>query len=271
MDDLQRLIKEIKTDFSTKLISIESQFSQLEERMTSKINSNINEKFQELSNKYDNLQTQVLDQEKRIFALEKANKQRNLVFFGVEEGELTYFELQEKIIHIIKNQMKIDIQDFELESVRRLGKRGINIRPVAVAITTLGKKIKILQNKKQLKGSNIYVTEEYTERVLKIRKTLKAQLQQEIEKGNVAYIKYDKLIIKERKDVHPNKRPLSLSPPSPHQTTNLHIAPLNPEKDSRNSENIRINKKHRSSLNQMTSYYYKINNKESRNEHSTDI
>jgi hypothetical protein len=165
------------------------------------------------------------------------------------ETEKSYFELQENIISIIRTQLKVEIQEFEIQSLRRMGRKGDRPRPISIAFTTLGKKIKVLQNKNNLTNTNMYIKEEFPVNILKIRESLKQQQQKEIENGNTAFIKYDKLIVKKNnKDGHSNKRHLSLSPPQ--------ISQKGPETVTSWNQNSKhsTNKKHKSHQNNITSY-----------------
>ncbi|KAL4712349.1 hypothetical protein ACJJTC_001510 [Scirpophaga incertulas] len=83
--------------------------------------------------------------------------------------------------------------------VRRLGKKvDGQIRPVLISLTLNWRKLEILKNKKSF-PENIYVTEDFPKDVLTKRKDLKKIAEEEKAKGNVAYIHYDKIIIKEAK------------------------------------------------------------------------
>lgn len=70
--------------------------------------------------------------------------------------------------------------------------------------------MEMLKNKRYF-PENIYISEDFPKEVLNKRKELKTQQQEEIKKGNLAYIRYDKLIIKE-KSTEKRKRSPSNSP-----------------------------------------------------------
>ncbi|CAK1594407.1 unnamed protein product [Parnassius mnemosyne] len=222
---------ELKNDFEKKFNSMESKISKMENQITTKISKHMDEKFHTIEKELGNIRIKEEEQEKRLDALEKNNVQRNLVFFGVEENEKSYYDLQEKIIDIIKNDIKVEIQQSELQALRRLGKKGHKTRPISVMFTTLGKKISILKNKNKLENTNIYIKHEFPAKILKIREELKIQQQKENEKGNIAYIKYDKLVVKEKyKDTIRvvAARKLDQNPPSQTQKyTNLHLLTYN--------------------------------------------
>lgn len=98
------------------------------------------------------------------------------------------------------------------------------IRPINLTLTTYGKKIMILKNKKKLEQSKIYIKEDFSPKILAVRKSLHEQLQKERREGKMAYLRYDKIVIREpnqnqknRKgtdyDSNSKKRELEITPP----------------------------------------------------------
>lgn len=210
MEELQKLIMSMKTDLDERFTLIDSQLQKSEQNVTTKLKTHINEKFENLNEDLTQLRSKLEIQEKRLNQLERNGVQRNIIIFGVEEQEKSYFDLQEIVTNIIKTSVGIDIQENELVVLRRLGKKGSRARPISVELSTLGKKIKILKSKNKLQNTEIYIKEEFPNKVLQIRKELEAEKQKEIEKGNIAYIKYDKLVVKETQK---RKRQPTESPP----------------------------------------------------------
>ncbi|KOB76188.1 putative endonuclease-reverse transcriptase [Operophtera brumata] len=124
--------------------------------------------------------------------------------------------------------MGVVCQSNELEAVRRMGQWKENkIRPINFTMTTYGNKILILKNKKKLEQTKLYIKEDFSPEILEVRKTLQEQLQKERNEGKIAYIKYDKIVVREstqNKQYGPlasnsKKRELAITPP--HQTVNL--------------------------------------------------
>lgn len=185
---ISKLRSEIKQDMQESLNAVES-------RITESINSNIDDKFSNIQSQIQGLQQTSQDQEKRLSILEKQIRVRNIIFFGVEEGERTYYELEQKLLKIITDKMGIPCERNEIEIARRMGRRVDNkIRPINVTLTTFGKKIAILKSKKSLDEA-IYVKEDYPEKVLATRKSLQDQLQKERSEGKNAVLRYDKIVI----------------------------------------------------------------------------
>lgn len=254
MEELKLLIQGMKKDMDNKFLAMETQISQLEEKISSKVNTHMNKKFEDLNRDLHDLRSRLENQEKRLYHLERASVERKLVFFGVVENERSYFDLQSSIMQIVDKNIGIPIQGVEIQSVKRLGKKGNKPRPVSVELTTLGTKINILKNKRRLEGSDMYVTPEFPVPILEKRKILKVQLKNELEKGNTAYLKYDKLIIKEKNTSKTNKkRQLSLSPSQSKYDFSSNMTRKN-ESTSQNTA-----KKYRSQKNTMHSYMNKQN------------
>lgn len=84
-------------------------------------------------------------------------------------------------------------------------------RPVLCSFINNWKKNEIIKNKRNLK--TIHVNEDYSKEVLERRKELQPKLVEERKKGNTAYLKYDKLIVKKNNtSQEKRKREISVSP-----------------------------------------------------------
>ncbi|CAH2092519.1 unnamed protein product [Euphydryas editha] len=163
---------------------------EIEINITNNINKNINEHFKIIEHKYDQLNEQIQNQYKILDRMERHNRKKNLVFFGIEEGEKSYQELENKILKFL-NEVNIPCERNEIEALKRLGRNKVKPRP----ITTIGKKIILLQNQKNNKNRSVYYKEDYPYKVLEKRKQLKIELQKYKAEGKKAIIKYDKSIV----------------------------------------------------------------------------
>ncbi|XP_034827807.1 putative leucine-rich repeat-containing protein DDB_G0290503 [Maniola hyperantus] len=150
-----------------------------------------------------------------------------------KEKERSYQDLLKIILEIFNSSMKVNCTTSEIEYMRRKGKKSSKTRPIMITLTTFGKKIEILQNKKLLEKTNYYIKEDYPPKVLEKRKELQDKLIVEREKGNRAYIKYDKLIILPQKEnceeeKPRNKRNLSVTPPDNQTKHTKKTSKINP-------------------------------------------
>lgn len=195
---LEKLIRELRSDIKK---DNEDTLKEVEERITKTINENIDNKFENLQLQIDQIKQNSIEQNLRILELEKQIRCRNIIFFGVEEGEKSYEELEQKILSIITTSMKVGCNNGEIELVKRIGKRLENkVRPIVVTLTTYGKKLYILKKKSYLKALNIYLKEDYPHQVLEKRKELQKQLKEARSEGKIAYLRQDRLVVYEAKN-----------------------------------------------------------------------
>lgn len=212
MDEIKSMLLELQQN----LTKHKQEMAEMKEDIKNTINNNINEKFKCLEIKNIFLETKIDEQNKKINYLERHIRRKNLVLFGVEDNERSYEELENKIITIINMYFNVPCDNNNIESVRRVGKKGEKPRPVVITFNTMGLKIKIQKNKNALQNTQFYIKEDYPVEILNKRRELQTQLQNEREAGNIAFIKYDKLIVQQKnknpKNNQLSKRNLSESP-----------------------------------------------------------
>lgn len=135
----------------------------------------------------------------KIKYLEGQSRRNNLVFDGIMEspGE-TWAETEEKVKKVLAEKLQLK-KDTELERAHRTGKPGGDRpRPIVVRFLRYKDRSTILQHTKNLKGSKIYINEDYTDAVRRKRKELMPDLRAARERGDIAYLRHDKLIIRPR-------------------------------------------------------------------------
>lgn len=215
MEDIANILKSIQTELSDQ----KKEMKQMETNITNSINSNISENFKKLEQNYGKLNEQVQNQQSILDRMERDIRKKNLVFFGIEEGKESYQELENKILSFIHG-INISCERSEIESVKRLGKKRDEPRPIVVTFTTMGKKITLLQNKRNTTNSTIYYKEDYPHKILEKRKQLKIELLKYKAEGIKAILRYDKLIVLNEQKSNENqisqqqtkKRNLRISP-----------------------------------------------------------
>ncbi|XP_052745981.1 uncharacterized protein LOC128199649 [Bicyclus anynana] len=204
-DQFQLLFEKMKNEMRNQTVELkESILEKLDEKLQPIIAEN-----KILKSKLEYL-------EKEIESLKRGNKQSNLIIYGLAEDEKSTQELIHKVKAIIKSDLDLNFEEYEVNKIYRIGKKqnsGNKPRPILFSFVNEWKKSEVMKRKKNFK--NVYVSEDYTKEVLEKRKMLQAQLTEERKKGNVAYLKFDKLIIKEKPSSTNNdkrKREMSTSP-----------------------------------------------------------
>lgn len=221
------MLRKIEKELDEQKLTILHSAEKVTEQVTQNINIILENKFHELNVKYDNLKEKLENQEKRLYFLEKQSRQRNIIIFGLEETERSYKDLVNIVINFIHRYFQIDLQQRDIQETRRIGKKGEKHRPISITFTTLGVKIEIFKNRRILNDTTYYIKEDFPPHILEKRKELQEIAKIEIEKGNLATIRYDKLIIRSKNNDLPSgkKRALPISPESiaPTQTKQQNI------------------------------------------------
>ncbi|KAL0883754.1 hypothetical protein ABMA27_015859 [Loxostege sticticalis] len=203
--------------FDKMKIEMQNQTAELKDSITKSIMESMDEKLILIVEENKKLKIRVDTLEKEIESLKRAGKSNNIVVFGIEEKEKSTIELLRELKDNIKQDLNIDIVDNEVNKIHRIGKRDPESnkpRPVICSFVNYWKKNEIIKNKKNLK--NIYIMEDYSKEALKKRKELQTKLVEERKKGKIAYLKNDKLIIKDNNtSQEKRKRDISTSPSSP--------------------------------------------------------
>lgn len=173
---------------------LEKKIDKLQEELTEtkKENKEIKEKVRRAEQKIE-------EQERRIQTLEREIRKKNIIIYGVKEEENETEQIRkEKIKEVLKKiEIPIDISK-EIQQIYRMGKQeviGGKSRPILVELTTEKKRADIFKDSKKLKGTDIWIAEDYSKMVQEIRKSLIPFLKDARNNGCKAIIRYDKLIV----------------------------------------------------------------------------
>ncbi|XP_048001818.1 uncharacterized protein LOC125238525 [Leguminivora glycinivorella] len=183
------------------------EMDQQTETIHNRLRDSLNEELMDMQKKQEESEEKIKHLENKISQIENRERLKNIIFHGITAEN---WEREEKVIEIVNRDMGITLERSEIQFSRRLGKS--NKSPILISLSSQWKRIKILKSRKMLQQKNpeVYVTEDFPKEVLEERKKLKEQLDEEKKKGNIAYIRYNKLVVKEKNDS--KKRALSQSP-----------------------------------------------------------
>lgn len=195
---------------------MQNQTAELKDSITKSIMDKMEEKLIPIVEENKNLKAKVEQLGKKMEYLKRGERNNNIIVFGLEEKEAYSYELIQKLKENLQNDLNMNLEDYEINKIYRIGNKNKDSskpRPVLCSFINNWKKTEIIRNKKNLK--NIYVTEDYSKEVLEKRRALQTELAEEREKGKIAYLKYDKLIVKENNvSQEKRKRETSSSPTS---------------------------------------------------------
>lgn len=256
------ILKGIQDEIKTQKLEMIS----IKETIIEDINTNINKNFASIENKTNALEKKIEEQQDTIDMMDRQIRRKNLIFFGVEEKEKSYNDLEKSILHILNTTMKITCETNQIESVRRLGKKGENIRPVVVTVTTLGLKIQILRNKKLLDDAEMYIKEDFSKKILQKRKELQEELKLRREKGENVILKYDKIVELNKKG--PNA---TQTLPSSSYSRNNKRKPSSPPETATATQNKNFNTAKKNKANTLDFYLSRSPSSSSESKEVTDF
>lgn len=232
---------------------MDKQTTNITDAVTNKLTAHIQEQLKPLLQENAKLKSEVTKLQTRVNFFETEKRSNNLIFFGIDEGKEERKPIHVLLQHIIQEQMKIKIEGIEINKAYRLGKKGDKPRPIMASFVTNWKKSEIFRNRKELLEP-IYIKEDYSKEVLEKRKQLLPKLEEERNKGNVAYLKYDKIVVKEPRSSSRDKRKRvdSISPPQPIVGTTAAPRKGAPKKISKTNIYEYMNRERSHSLSEVT-------------------
>lgn len=133
--------------------------------------------------------------------IENQSRRTNILIDGIadEKGE-NWCESEKKVREMFSKNLGLDGIHMDIERAQRLGQFQERGRPRKIVVKLLrikGREL-ILSSAKKLKGTRIYINEDFSEAVQHRRKELWPKVKAARERGDKASLKYDKLIITPR-------------------------------------------------------------------------
>lgn len=136
--------------------------------------------------------------------LESQSRRNNLVFDGIAEtANEGWAESEEKVRALLVEKLQLP-REIEVERAHRTGRpsasregprpRGDRPRPIVARFLRFKDKVAVLERAKKLKGTNIFINEDFTEAVRQKRRDLLPALKAARDRGEIAYLRYDRLI-----------------------------------------------------------------------------
>ncbi|KAF2903073.1 hypothetical protein ILUMI_03107 [Ignelater luminosus] len=146
------------------------------------------------------LKNTVKNQGGQIEFLQREIRRKNLIAKGIRDDENEKSQkTREKNGTVLQNIEAHTDTARNVDEIRRIGKcNNTRTRPIIVKLTTDQKKQEIMERAKKLKGTNIWMEEDYMPRTIKKRKKLVSFLKNTRQRGERTILKYDKIILWEQ-------------------------------------------------------------------------
>ncbi|KAI5733057.1 hypothetical protein M8J76_007153 [Diaphorina citri] len=162
-----------------------------------------NEVMNKLKNIEENnstLKTRTDKLESKVKTLDKDNRKRNVIIYGVAEKETESFEDLEKIIsNVINTTMECNLRKEEIDDFFRLGKKTGNgnnrPRPILMKLISFWRKREIISKASKLKGTNIFLANDWSPEHSEELKKLRAEMKDLKNRGHTVKIRGLSLIV----------------------------------------------------------------------------
>lgn len=178
--------EEIKENFKTQneLFQAELEKTNIELKQ---IKEELKLKEGEWAKEKSNLQGRILDLENRMEREDKNRRRNNIVLKEVKlEGQNVKAEVEE----FLRTELDTNVQIVEAYQIRN--------KVVIAKVMDWTQKKKIMENKGKLRGTNMFIDNDLTQKEMDTQKKLRDIARHEREKGNTAKVGYQKIIINDK-------------------------------------------------------------------------
>ena len=139
----------------------------------------------------------------KVDDLENRSRRNNLCFDGIpEDKNETWMTTEHKIKQVLTDHLDVKTEDFSIERAHRVGKvkSQADYKPRTVIAKFLSYKTReqVLNKKKLLKGKNIFIREDFSDKIQEKRRELIPQMYEARRNNMIAFLRYDKLITRPR-------------------------------------------------------------------------
>lgn len=117
----------------------------------------------------------IMDLENVVDKIQQNEKSRNLCIYGL--GDVGEGNIIDNVLNMFNNSIRADVRDADIAACYRVGGVGNKSRPVIVKFVNINKRNSVLALRRNLKGTNMGVTEDLTKRRLQLYKMAQAVFQ----------------------------------------------------------------------------------------------
>ena len=217
IDDQNKLIFDLKYSL---------EFSQDEIKLMEKEATEYRKKFDDQSKLINDLTIKLREQQLRISKQEDHTRKRNIRIDGVEDGPNENWEqTTKKVEQILTDKMKIS--NIKIDYAHRIKKAENKNGPrtIIARLRHEGDKQNAMKNSHKLKGTNIFINEDFSEETVKKRIQQLPKLKEARKDGKIAYFVGDRLVIRNRSTENHAPGITSATPPRQNIST-MHVSSL---------------------------------------------
>nr|XP_047137525.1 uncharacterized protein LOC124814025 [Hydra vulgaris] len=192
--DKNKIEKEVDVNKS-KVLSIENDLRDFKESLNFQ-ETTIMEKINKITKRYEK---EINNLNKKTLDLENRSRRNNLRLDGIfEKPNENWNECENAVKEMFKKQLKIS-NEIIIERAHRIGQPKEDKKPRTIVLKLLNfqDKTKILNATKNLRGTGIYVNEDFAKETMESRRMLWEEVKKLRLEAKYAVIKYDKIVSRE--------------------------------------------------------------------------
>lgn len=138
------------------------------------------------------LEGKIESQNRTISNLQREIRKKNLILIGLQETENSQAGLEDIVIKFFNEKLNVGCKTEEIDEIFRLGKNMNKSRPIKVCFTTMKRRNIVLNNRKLIFGTNIYIREDLPFQIRQERaQRFQAQKAVTTEEPTPPYSQYD--------------------------------------------------------------------------------
>ena len=138
--------------------------------------------------------------QRKLDDLENRSRRQNIIVNGLpQRGQYKNWDTTEAIVReLIQNSLKVKLEPDDIQRAHRIHSNN-GIEPIVCCFLRDKKRSEVLQNARKLKGTEIYISEDYSYQVRSERRELKKHMIEARRQGRNAKLQFRHLIIDNRK------------------------------------------------------------------------
>ena len=134
----------------------------------------------------------------KLVELEDRSRRNKIRIDGIKEHNKESWEEGERRIHSMLKE-RLDIENVEIERAHRTGRKNINkTRTTVCKLLRFTDKQNILRKAKRLKGTNIFINEDYYQDTVEYRKELWEKVKVLRSQGKIGYLNYRSIVSRDK-------------------------------------------------------------------------
>lgn len=137
-------------------------------------------------------------QNEKIVHLETEVRSKNLILYGFNFECENRADCLQELVSFLTTKLAIECDVNDIVYFRKLGRRTANI-PILIKFDSEKKKRDIISKRMLLKGTNYFLNEDFPKEIREERKILYTWVKQEAEKGNIAKLRYNFVLLNGKK------------------------------------------------------------------------